>query len=603
MAPAAAVAVLAANLVVACSAAARAAGVRRGQRLRDAQRHCPDLMVRARDLDAEARAFEPVVAAVEEFCPRVEVVRPGLCAIGARGPARYFGGEKALAEKLTQALTDRGVTCRTGVADGMFAAQLAARTGSDGVVVPPGGTRRFLAPHSVGLLEDPELTGLLARLGIHTLGDFAALPAQDVLARFGAVGATAHRLARGLEPRTLAPRSPSADLSEAIEFDPPVLLAEPVVFAGRALADRLHTNLARRGLACVRVEVQVGFTSGQIYSRLWRHDGLLSSLAVAERVRWQLDGWRTGARVAGAGGARVAGEGLGGTRVAGEEGGTRVAGEEGGACMAGVHGVRMAGVAGVAGAGGASVAGVYGVRVVGEGPGGALVAGKHRGKPADERRTGGPPADDRADSSLAASNTGDDADDGVSRGGIVVLRLIPDQIVPDEGTQLGLWGEAMVSDRVARAASRVQSLLGHEAVTRPVLAGGRGPGEQITLVPFGDSRAPRLPADRPWPGRIPAPSPITVYPAPLPASVTCASGEPVTVTGRAAISAPPARLAIDGGLPQEITAWAGPWPVYEQWWDPAYVRRLARFQLVTRDGAAWLAAVEGGRWMIEASYD
>ena len=397
-------------------------------------------------------------------------------------PGQVFRGEEALAEKITQALAGRGVACRTGVADGMFAAQLAARMGRNGVVVPPGGARRFLAPYPVGLLEDPELTGLLARLGIYTLDHFAALPARDVLARFGVVGAIAHRLARGLEPRPLVPRPPSADLSAEMEFDPPALQAEPVVFAGKALADRLFALLAGRGLACVRVEVQVGFTGGRIYSRLWRHDGLLSSLAVAERVRWQLDGWRTGERVAG---ERVAGEGPGGERVAGE------------------------------------------------GPGGALAAWQHRGEPADERLAIRPPADD--------------ADDGVSRGGIMVLRLIPDQIVPNKGTQLGLWGEALVSDRVARAAARVQSLLGHEAVSRPVLAGGRGPGEQVTLVPFGDSRAPRLPADRPWPGRIPAPSPITVYPAPLPASVTCASGEPVAVTGRAAISAPPARLAIDGG--------------------------------------------------------
>ena len=488
-------AVVGAGLVVACSAAARAAGVRRRQRLRDAQRHCPGLTVHARDIAAEARAFEAVVAAVAEFCPRVEVVRPGLCAFGVRGPARYFGGEETLAGKITKVLAGRGVTGRAGVADGMFAAQLAARTGAGGVVVPPGGTRRFLAPHPVGLLGDRGLTGLLPRLGVHTLGDFAALPAGDVVARFGAAGAAAHRLARGLDPRPLAPRSPSPDLSEAIEFDPPAAVAEPVVFAGKALADRLHTNLAGRGLACVRVEVQVVFTSGQACSRLWRHDGLLSSLAVAERVRWQLDGWRTG------------------------------------------------------------------------------------------------------------NHPAADAGDGIARGGVTALRLIPGQVVPDEGTQLGLWGEALVSDRVARAAARVQSLLGYEAVTRPVRAGGRGPGDQITLAPFGASRTPRLPADRPWPGRIPAPSPSTVYPAPLPATVTCASGEPVTVTGRAAISAPPRRLVIGGEPAREVTAWAGPWPVHEQWWDPAQARRLARFQLVTGDGAAWLAAVEGGRWAIEASYD
>ncbi len=212
------VAVVAADHIVACSAAARAAGVRRGQRLRDAQRHCPALIVHARGVDAEARAFESVVTTVEAFCPRVEVLRPGTCAIGARGPARYFGGEDALVYKIRQAMADRGFACRIGVADGVFAAQLAARSHQPGVVVQPGETPRFLAPHPARLLDYPELTGLLARLGIHTIGDFAALSADDVLARFGSDGVTAHRLARGLEPRPLAPRSPSADLSAAMEW-------------------------------------------------------------------------------------------------------------------------------------------------------------------------------------------------------------------------------------------------------------------------------------------------------------------------------------------------------------------------------------------------
>ena len=74
-----------------------------------------------------ARAFEQVVAAVEELCPRVEVLRPGACAIGARGPARYFGGEEALARKIIDAVARCGFACQVGVADGMFAAQLAAR--------------------------------------------------------------------------------------------------------------------------------------------------------------------------------------------------------------------------------------------------------------------------------------------------------------------------------------------------------------------------------------------------------------------------------------------------------------------------------------------
>jgi protein ImuB len=437
-----------------------------------------------------------VVRVVEELCPRVEVLRPGSCAIGARGPARYFGGEEALAGKIIEAVTRAGFACQAGIADGLFAAQLAARAAAPVRVVPPGQARAFLAPYPVGVLGSADMAGLprpggeemadlLPRLGIATLGDFARLPVSQAVNRFGVPGGLAHRLARGLDPRPLAPRPPSAGEAVTMTFDPPEPLAEPVVFAAKALAEQMHAGLAARGLACVRVQVQVVSADGQEHTRLWRHDGLLSALAVAERVRWQLAGWRPG-----------------------------------------------------------------------EGP-----------------------------------------------GGIVLLRLSPDQLVRAQGRQLGLWGDAVVSDRVARAALRVQAMLGHGAVTRPVPDGGRDVAEQMTLVPFGDAQDPARPPDRPWPGRIPAPDPATVCRDPLPAQVTDARGAAVTVTGRAQVSAPPARMSAGGGPWLAITAWAGPWPVAERWWRPQAARRRARFQLVTEDGAAWLAAVQAGRWRIEARYD
>ena len=79
-----------------------------------------------------ARTFERVVSLVEELCPRVEVLRPGACAIGARGPARYFGGEEALAGKIIETVTGAGFACQAGVADGLFAARLAARAAAQG---------------------------------------------------------------------------------------------------------------------------------------------------------------------------------------------------------------------------------------------------------------------------------------------------------------------------------------------------------------------------------------------------------------------------------------------------------------------------------------
>src|SRR5690606_19677947 len=79
------VAVVSANRVVACSAAARSAGVRRGLRRREAQARCPALHVARADADRDARWFEAVVTAIDTVAPGVEVLRPGLVVLSSRG--------------------------------------------------------------------------------------------------------------------------------------------------------------------------------------------------------------------------------------------------------------------------------------------------------------------------------------------------------------------------------------------------------------------------------------------------------------------------------------------------------------------------------------
>ncbi len=136
-------------------------------------------------------------------------------------------------------------------------------------------------------------------------------------------------------------------------------------------------------------------------------------------------------------------------------------------------------------------------------------------------------------------------------GGIVRLRLVPDGVVEHAGLQLGLWGDAGVErDRAHRAMTRVQGLLGPEAVVTAVASGGRDPVDEITYVPWGDERLPARPADRPWPGRLPPPAPATVLVEPLPVDVQDVAGVRVGVTARLAVTAPPARLVITptGGI-------------------------------------------------------
>ncbi|MEV7186211.1 DNA polymerase Y family protein [Kitasatospora sp. NPDC093102] len=529
------VAVTEGGRILACSAGARAAGVRQGQRLKLAQRLCPELELRDRDPETEVRRFEPVVAAVEGFTPRVEVIRPGLCAIPVKGPGRYFGGEEALAGKVARAVADalgqplvpdavpgavvveerraavppaQGAAvppaqdtaapqaegtaapqAQVGVADGLFAAVLAARAG---VLVPAGRTAEFLAPYPVGALGDEALAELLGRLGLPTVGAFAALPAESVADRFGPSGTVAHRLARGLQPRPLVPRDEEPDLAVEQRFDPPEPLAEPLVFVARTLAEQLHQRLAGAGLTCRRVAVEVACADGRTASRLWRHEGRLSATALAERVRWQLQAWQ--------------------------------------------------------GAG-----------------------------------------------TFASSDPG-------GREGFTLLRLAPDGLSPDQGRQLALWGQAVADDRVERAVARVQAVLGHAGLRRIEPAGGRGPGEQVVKVPWGEPYEAAVPADAPWPGRLPEVWPAVVLREPAPVRVLDGAGRPVTVDGRAGVSARLA-LVVVRGREERVDGWTGPWPAVEYWWDQSLARRRARFQVVVGGGRALLLTVEGGAWYLEAGYD
>lgn len=308
------VAVFERNLVVACNAPARAQGVRRSQRRRDAQALCPGLKVVAADATRDHRVFAPLVARIEEQAPGVQIVRAGLCVLRARGPARYYGGEEAAADALRDALADDGVAdVRAGVADGPYTAEQAARAGTrpDAPVriVPSGESAAFLAPLPVTALDDDELAGILARLGVHTLGQFAAMPIERVRERFGVPGERRHALAGGSDSRPVQPRVPPPELHREISFEPPLELAEQVAFGVRVAAEEFIARLGAHDLVCTELRVELTGERGERSERVWLHPGSFDAAAVVDRVRWQLSALHEsrapGAKVFGSGVATV----------------------------------------------------------------------------------------------------------------------------------------------------------------------------------------------------------------------------------------------------------------------------------------------------------
>lgn len=506
------VAVTLANRVIACSAAARAVGVKRALRRREAQARCPDLHVVTADPARDARHFEGVTAAVDELVPRAEVLRPGLLVLSVRGAARFFGSEEAAAERLIDAVAAGGAECQVGIADQLATAVFAARAGR---IVSPGGDAEFLSALSIRQLatepslsspDRADLADLLWRMGIKNFGQFAELSRSDVASRFGADAVLAHRLTRAEPMRGPSGQEPPADLAAGMDCDPPIDRVDAAAFAGRSLAGTLHRNLMSAGIGCTRLGIHAVTANGEELERVWRCAEPLTEDATADRIRWQLDGWL------------------------------------------------------------------------------------NRRNPGD--RPSAP---------------------------IVTLRLDPVEVVSAGALQLPLWGGLGDEDRLRarRALVRVQGLLGPEAVQVPVLSGGRGPAERITLTPLGDELVARADPAHPWPGQLPEPSPTVILDEPV--ELLDVQGNPVRVTGRGLFSAHPARLdAPDtAGVRSrrfrgDLQWWAGPWPVDERWWDPqaASAGGTARVQVLLESDAravdaarALLLCYRKRRWYVEGVYE
>lgn len=309
-----AAAVVRSGRVAAATPAALAEGVAIGQRRRHAHACCPELEILVADARREERLFDPLLRTVEELTPWIEVGAPGDCAIPVRGPARYFGGEEQFVERILAttatvlAEQDWPPITRVGVANGPNLARLVARnltgTTRPAAIIPPGSqaAARAIAPVPVSALGEPELGEVLGVLGIGTLGSLAALDHSEVLGRFGPTGAVAHRLASGIDPHGILPGAPRHELTVRTELDPPAEHVETLAFAARSLATELQDLLSRQGCSAPRVVVTAETEHGERSERIWNSGtGALNSRLpgnasrdLADRIRWQMEGWLNG---------------------------------------------------------------------------------------------------------------------------------------------------------------------------------------------------------------------------------------------------------------------------------------------------------------------
>ena len=246
--------------VVAASAAARAAGVRTGQPLRQAQQLCPAAAFVPIDPAAVTRLREAVCATLLRLAPAVEVGDDEVfCDISGRHVQHL--DEAAWAAAIARALDAvlGAGSPAVGMAGSRFVARMAAMRSGPGRIrrVRPAEEAAFLAPLPLEVLPiDPAMAARLAAFGLDCLGAVAGLSPADLQRQFGPEGIRLHRLVRGEETDGVHVEPAAQMWSERLVLAGPVGDLEVLLQAARHCTETLGARLVERGLAAATVTLE-----------------------------------------------------------------------------------------------------------------------------------------------------------------------------------------------------------------------------------------------------------------------------------------------------------------------------------------------------------
>jgi protein ImuB len=195
------------------------------------------------------------------FTPNVEPAReePGTFWLDAAGLERLYESLYRWANLVHVDLRESGLRAAVVVGFDRFRAYAVARA-RRGVVVLRDPDEERSAARDVPLERigiDPRSRDLLNRLGVVTLGEFAALPPDGIERRFGSAVQRLHRLATGRLHLPLQPEHPEPPALQRLELERPEADVPRLLVALERLIHPLVETVASRAQAVS--EIRVGF--------------------------------------------------------------------------------------------------------------------------------------------------------------------------------------------------------------------------------------------------------------------------------------------------------------------------------------------------------
>jgi DNA polymerase-4 len=193
-----------------------------------ALRLCPGLLVISHSRGRYSEMSQKVMERVHNISPLVEQISIDEAFVDLTDVRAQSAEIAAKLQK--QILDELGLPCSVGLASNKLVAKIATETGKKrargasypfALTVVPGGTEAaFLAPLSVSMLwgVGPKTEKRLSDLGIHTIGQLAALGEPALARLFGENGREMARHALGQDDRPVVNERATKSISQEITF-------------------------------------------------------------------------------------------------------------------------------------------------------------------------------------------------------------------------------------------------------------------------------------------------------------------------------------------------------------------------------------------------
>jgi DNA polymerase-4 len=263
------------GVVASCSYEARAYGIHSAMPSAQARRLCPRAVFVHGDHARYGEYSRRIHDVFSSFTPLVEGVALDEAYLDVTGARLLFGPGPRIADAVRRRVRDDvGLDSAVGVATTKLVAKLASKAakpraslrgldpGPGVVVVEPGTELAFLHPLAVSALPGvgPGTHSRLARFGVLTVGDLAAIPLDTLTASLGpSLGRHLHDLARARDDRRVEPERAAKSVGHEETYARDLVEAAELRREVVRLADAVSARLRASGLTGRTVTVKVRF--------------------------------------------------------------------------------------------------------------------------------------------------------------------------------------------------------------------------------------------------------------------------------------------------------------------------------------------------------